>query len=294
VIIELKGSKAERGLPLSNFESFVEHFRKALTDYDRQQRGEPTRRSGHPTTREEIVTAFRLTAVRPGSTILELEPIPRAEVEAQAGQEIIAETELLSMVTLRSLLEDVDREAELDPAVTDSLAEARQTLGAGGRIAVGLGGTWRPKRRVVIDEKRIRRLEERARRREAKPITVYGRLHRIELEPDRVGIRSPTGIDWTCRYPEELEQTVKALLDAVVTAQGLGYQSSAQRGQLTIEAIRAVPQFEQTAFFTYETVPLEALMARQGVEPQFGPISILPDELSDEELDNFLEAVDAL
>jgi hypothetical protein len=46
VIIELDGAKAQRGLPLANFEAFVKHFRRALTDFDRQTRGEPTRR--HP------------------------------------------------------------------------------------------------------------------------------------------------------------------------------------------------------------------------------------------------------
>jgi hypothetical protein len=41
-------------------------------------------------------------------------------------------------------------------------------------------------------------------------------------------------------------------------------------------------------------VPLEELMARQGVEPRRGPISIAPDDLTAGELDGFLDAVDAL
>ena len=293
VIIELKGARAEHGLPLTSFGSFVEKFRKALTDFDRQRRGEPTRRAGHPTGREEDVAAFRLTAVWPGSTILELEPIPYEEVApGEDAQGVLADVEHLSMATLRSLLDAVEAEEEFDPAVTDSLSEARRTLGKDGSIAFRIGGGRRAK--VVIDEKRIRRLEERAKRPEARPTTVSGRLHRIELEPDKVGIRSGAGVDWTCRYPEELEQTVKVLLDKIVTAHGVGYQSTAQRGSLTIEEIHPVPQFEQTEFFTYEPVALEALMQLQGVQPRPGPISIAPDDLSDQELDDFLDAVDSL
>ena len=294
VIIELKGAKAERGLPLANFEAFVEHFRKALTDYDRQTRGEPTRRSGHLNVREEIVSAFRLTAVRPGSTILELEPIPRDEVEPDDGQEEIPGAELLSLITLRSMLAAVDSEEQMDPAVTESLSDARRTLGNNGRMTFKLRNGRAHARPVVIDEKRIRRLEGRAKKREPRPLMVSGRLHRIELEPDKVGIRSPAGVDWTCRYPADLEQSVKGLLDSIVSVRGVGSQSTAQRGTLTIEEIHAVPQFEQTPFFTFETEPLEALMARQGIEPRRGPISILPDDVSDSELDDFLKAMNDL
>jgi hypothetical protein len=195
---------------------------------------------------------------------------------------------------LRSLLSAVEREDQLDPAVTDSLSDARRTLGSDGRMTFKLRDGSARRSSVVIDEKRIRRLEERARRREARPLVVSGRLHRIELEPDKVGIRSPSGVDWTCRYPEELEQEIKGLLDTIVSARGVGSQISAQRGTMTIQEIQAVPQFEQTPFFTYETAPLEALMARQGIEARRGPVPILPEGLSDEELDDFLKAVDNL
>jgi hypothetical protein len=294
VIIELTGSRAEHGLPLANFGQFVQNFRRALTDYDRQTVGRPTRRPGHPNVREELVTAFRLTAVRPGSTVLELRPIPRSEVELDGGYEqpALGDAELQSMITLRSLLDAVEYNTELDPSVTSSLSEARRALGQDGQISVR--GHRGPRHRVVIDEERIRKLEERARRPEPRPLTVSGRLHRIELEPDKVGIRTPAGVDWTCRYPAELEATVKALLDVVVTAHGVGYQSTAQRGSLEIEQIQRAPQYEQTAFFTEEPVPLEELMAQQGVEARRGPISIAPDDLTEQELADFLEAVDAL
>jgi len=294
VIIELTGSKAQHGMPLASFEQFIENFRRALIDYDRQKVGKPTRRAGNLNVREQIVTAFRLTAVRPGSTILELEPIPRDEVEQldDPEQEALPGAELLSTITLRALLDDVEQDAELDPSITESLSEARRSLGANGRIAVR--GHREPKHRVVIDETRIRQLEQRARRPQPRTLTVSGRLHRIELEPDKVGVRSPAGVDWTCRYPSDLEATVKALLDTVVTVRGVGYQSTAQRGSLDIDAIQAVPQFEQTAFFTEEPVPLEELMAQQGLEVRHGPISIAPGDLTEQELRDFVEAVNAL
>ena len=45
---------------------------------------------------------------------------------------------------------------------------------------------------------------------------------------------------------------------------------------------------------TRHRVTLRSVMARQGIEPRRGPISILPEEVSDQELDDFLKAVNDL
>lgn len=67
IMLTIKGARAERGVSLSDFESFIDNFLAALRDYDRAGRGEPTRKSGHPDRRAEAVTAFRLGGFQTGS-----------------------------------------------------------------------------------------------------------------------------------------------------------------------------------------------------------------------------------
>jgi len=290
IILKLEGSRSDHGLPLASFETFVQSFRRALTDYDRQRRGDQTRRSGALTTREELVTAFRIVSLKPGSTVVELQAIAPDE---DPDQEQLAPGEPVSLQTLRSLLETVesDRE-EIDPAVIDSLSEARKALGSNGSIVVQMkNGGWRKRHAVVIDSDRIEKLEKRSKRATPRPLRVTGRLHRIELEPDKVGIRTPGGVDFTAKYDAETEATIKDLLDSIVVAEGMGYQTSAQRGTLTIGRIRKLPTFEQTPLFTEEPIPLDDLLDS---EPRLGGISVLPEDVPDDELEAFLDAVEAL
>lgn len=287
VVLKLTGSQAERGLPLANLATFVVDFRRALRDFDRSRRAERTARGGRPAAREDLVTAFRLVEMKPGSTLLTLEPIPPAALDAEA--EPLAEVETLALENLAALLETVsDERAPLDAAVTDAVASARRALGTDGAIEIRIGDA---RHRVVIDKRRVRDLEMRVRRYDARELRISGRLHMIDVEPDKVGIRASDGVDWVCSYPEALESDVTGLLGKHVTARGVGQLQNANRGTLAIDAIRPVDEFEQTPLFTFERIPLEELLADQGVTAPRGAVSILPDDLSDDEADRYLEAL---
>jgi hypothetical protein len=289
IVLELTGSEAVHGLALSNFAAFIDDFRRALRDFDRQRRAEPTGRGGHPTTREDLVTAFRLVSFKAGSAIVELEPI--APPVEDADQAAIEGAELLPLETLRAFMETIEREEPLDPAVTQSVAGARRALGPDGKIGIAVGNRTGPKRRIVIDEERVELLERRARRFAPRRMRISGRLHMIDVEPDRVAIRAADGIDWVCRYPEAMEMKVKALVDANVWAQGFGQLASASRGNLTLDRLEPAAEFEQTPLFTFERIPLEDLLEEQGIRSPQGALSIVPPDVSDEELDAFLDAV---
>src|ERR1700692_2086243 len=74
ITLRLEGSRAERGISLSDFETFIDSFITALRDFDRDKRGAPTRKSGHPEARAEAVAAFRLVGFREGSAVAIIEP----------------------------------------------------------------------------------------------------------------------------------------------------------------------------------------------------------------------------
>jgi hypothetical protein len=289
IVLRLEGSEAQRGLPLASLEEFVEQFRRALRDFDRARRAEPTKRGGHPSSREELVTAFRVVELKPGSAILTLEPIPQPAAETQVALE---DVESLAVENLRSLMRTLEQDdAPLDSAVTEAVSAARQALGEDGSIEISVRSGRKPRQRLVIDERRVAALERRVRAQKPKPMTISGRLHMIDVEPDRVGIHSADNVDWSCSYPDELEAIVKTLVDTNVAVRGLGYRQSAARGFLKIEHIAQVGEFEQTPLFTFERVSIEDLLEQQGIRGPQGRISILPDDLSDEEADAFLAAV---
>jgi hypothetical protein len=287
VVLKLTGTEATHGLPLANFSAFVESFRNALRDFDRQRTGSRTRRSGHPTTREDLVTAFRLVSFKPGSAICELEAIaPPADDDAQ---EHIEGAELLPLETLRAFVDSIEQEEPVDDAVTTALGKARRSLGDDGRIDITIG-RGRRRRRAVIDARRVDALEKRAKHFPASYTRITGHLHMIDLEPDRVGIRAADGVEWSCSYPPELEKTVKGLVGDTVAVAGFGQKVTSNRGTLTLETIDMAGGYEQTDLFTLERIPLYSLVERQAsVRP--GLVSVLPDDLTEDEADDFLAAL---
>jgi hypothetical protein len=48
ITLTINGARAQRGVSLADFESFIDSFLAALRGYDRAGRGEATRKSGHP------------------------------------------------------------------------------------------------------------------------------------------------------------------------------------------------------------------------------------------------------
>lgn len=291
VVLELTGAEAQDGLPLSAFETFIEAFRRALREFDLVQRLEPARKGGRPTRRSEMVTAFRLVEFTSGSAIVTIEPIAEDLDEISLLPE---DAETLPVQNLRALLDVVEAGAELAPDITDALDAARRALGEDGRIGVVLAGTPPShSRRVIVGAEQIERLEAKARERpKARALTISGRLHLIDLEPSKVGIRDTKGIEWLCRYPDSLEAEVKALLDNRVWARGTGELHSPQRGAIDLEEIHSIEEIEQTPLFTTEPVPTDELLARQDVSgPQGWDAFADPDWKDDEESRLYDEAI---
>jgi hypothetical protein len=284
VVIRLTGSEAEHGLPLANLAAFVESFRGALRDFDRQRQAERTGRGGRPSGREELVTSFRLVGFEPGSAIMTLEPFAPSDAD---DQQVLTEVDLLALQNLETFLDSLDQpEERFDAAVADAVEKARRSLGPDGRIEIK---SPHHRKRVVIDESKVHSLERRVRRYSTRQQRVAGRLHMIDVEPDQVRIRTADNVDWICTYPEDLELKVLSLVTKRVWALGIGALQSASRGSLLIHQIEEIGEPEQNALFTMERIPIEDILADQGIQGPQGGIPLVPEDVSDDELDAFLE-----
>ena len=135
IILKLTGSEAHHGLPWANLASFVDDIRRALREYDRQRQGAVPARGGHPSGREDQVTSFRLVSFKPGSAIMELEPIPPKSIGDDEAHPVIAEAEQLAVENLRSFVDSLESpDSALDSVVTDAIDEARRRLGEDGKM----------------------------------------------------------------------------------------------------------------------------------------------------------------
>ena len=285
ITLTIKGARAERGVSLSDFESFIDSFLAALRDYDRAERGEPTRKSGHPDRRAEAVTAFRLVGFQTGSGVVTIEP----ELVAGEDDQLPVDDMPLSLTTLRALAHDLRAERPVPGPVLDALGKACRAVGADGSVSVDLPGAGA--RPIVVDSHLLDRM---ALAKDADGCdevkSASGRLHLLDLEPDRLGIRTASGVEWSCRYPEALEQRIKSLLDRIVWVEGNGRLTSPLRGAMTIERIEPV-DMEQSALFTTAPVDEEALLARQGITAPQGLQSLSDPEWNDETDDAYLLAL---
>jgi hypothetical protein len=264
ILLTLRGSEAQRGLPLSALESFLERFSRALVDFDRSRRGQATRKSGRRTAREEHVVGFRVVELRPGSAIMELEPLTDATADEESPT---LEVEMLAVENLRSLMSALDDEQQaLDPDVTQSIEAARRALGRDGTISLEMSRGQTSLSRVLIDELRVEQLAARKPRREEIVSHVAGLLTMVDIEPPfRVAIRASNNVKWNCRYNPELEKRVTALLKHHVSARGSGVRVNARRGYFEIENLEEVKEFEQTPLFSVERRPLDALLREQEI-----------------------------
>jgi hypothetical protein len=290
IVLELNGSEADQGLPLANLEAFIDQIIRGLRAFDRHSRLERGLKAGHPTKRDELLTAFRVIELRAGSTTITLEP----EAPSDEDEQLFPDASTLAIANVDAFIESVGAKSPFDPDAALAISRARRALGDDGLIRFLHTRGTQTVRKTEIDQKVEKRLEKRARRTEPRPTRVSGRLHLIDLEPPyRVGIRASDGTEWLCRYPPDLEDRVKSLLDARVWAKGIGHITGAQRGSLEISEIQPVASgLEQTEMFTIEPVPLEDLMLQQGRSgPTPDTALALPPELSDEEVDRYLAAL---
>jgi hypothetical protein len=285
ITLTIKGARAERGVSLSDFESFIDNFLAALRDYDRAGRGEPTRKSGHPDRRAEAVTAFRLVGFQTGSGVATIEP----ESVAVEDDELPVDDVPLSLMTLQALADDLAAERPVPEPVLDALGKACRAVGADGSVSIDLPDA--PAGPIVVDGRLLDRValaQDADGRDEVR--AASGRLHLLDLEPDRLGIRTARGVEWSCRYPEPLEQRVKSLLDRIVWVEGSGRLTSPLRGAMMIERIEPV-DMEQSALFTTAPVDEEELLARQGITAPQGLQSLSDPEWDDETDGAYLAAL---
>jgi hypothetical protein len=286
VRLELRGENAQQGIELDSLERFIDKFRDALRDFERSAsaREHLIGRGGHPDARSMAATRFRLVGYKIGSAILDLaDPIIESETDA-----LDTDAEGPATQNLRSLLDSLDA-GDLDSVVVDALDEARRTLGEHGRFDVKVA-----KRHQVthIDTNSISRLRARCLTSPSpQPVTVFGRLHLIASEGNRVEIRATDHYNWKCSYDPKLEEKVIPLITKRVWATGLGTRERANRGALTLEDIGALPEYEMTSLFTDEVVSTEDLQAEQGVDGPQGIAALGVPDIPQDELDRFLAIV---
>jgi hypothetical protein len=146
---------------------------------------------------------------------------------------------------------------------------------------------------VLIDAQRVKQLQQREPDPTESSQSVTGRLHLIEADPPnrRVGVRAQDGVDWTCTYPDHLHGVVTRLIERLVRITGTGRRMTAATGRLHIDAVEPIPQYDQDALFTFETVPTAQLRAQQEIEQAQGLDAFVDDHWTDdEEGRRFLEA----
>lgn len=290
ITLRLEGARARRGVALSDFETFIYSFIAALRDFDRDRRGAPTRKSGHPEARARAVTAFRLVAFREGSGIATIEP-DQAETTFEA--EPMVETEPISLANLRALLESVEQEEPLPDSVTEALEKALRSVGDDGSLAIEISGQpaeidVRP---VTIDLGRLQRIRAAEQTPAPRKVSsISGRLHQVDFEPDRLAVRASDGVDWVCSFPEALENQVATLVNRVVWARGTGVQQSPRRGTMALTAIEAIDDGIQTSLFTAEPIPLAHLETSQGITRPQGFGVLVATDWTDED-DAYLAAL---
>jgi hypothetical protein len=283
VIIDLHGSKATRGVELDGFQRWLEHFRRALRDFERSRspRREQVKRTGRPGPVSDLATAFRLVEFRIGSGIATLEPVDMPD----ADQLDMAHPEAPAIRNLRSLMESVEA-GSVNRAVVEALEDARKSVGDDGSFGIKLDK--RKNGKTTIDSETIERLGSASK--ETPPalteMTVSGLLHLIEVEePECVAIRDRSGIDWLCTFEPELEAKVLRLVKSIVWATGTGGLTTPRSGKMHLREIREVPRYEQSSLFTFERVPLEELEAEQGIAEPQGLAAVQDPEWADDEQD---------
>lgn len=286
ITLTIQGARAERGVSLSDFESFIDNFLSALRDYDRAGRGERTRKAGHPDKWAEAVTAFRLVCFQTGSGVATIEPDQAAIDDEQLPVGDVP----LSLVTLRDLVSDLGSGTSVPDPVVEALTKACRSVGHDGAFAIDMGGPGDS--RLVVDSDLLDRIASAGSRPADEEVrSVSGRLHLVDLEPDRLGIRSANGAEWSCRYPEALEDRAKSLLDRIVWVEGSGKLTSPLRGSMMIERIESVDELDHSALFAVEPVDDNELRARQGIADPQGLDALSDPEWDDETDDAYLAAL---
>jgi hypothetical protein len=222
----LTGSRTSEGaVEFDALLSFGDAFRKALRALVRSRSGLPAVQPGQPGADIREASSLRLTGLRAGSTVLELESLdPR----------IVADP---AIDALQALVDGLAGEQALEAPVIDLLRDAVQSLGE--RSSVGMSVPGRPP--VEFDESRLGSLVGRAAPAGTAETrgSVDGWLHAVDIDPDEVRIRDAAGRDWSCHYPQNLEMHVRGLIGRVVRASGT-IRTAGTRSRIELAGIQPV------------------------------------------------------
>ncbi len=287
ITLTLEGSRAEHGVSLSDFESFIEGFLTALRGFDCEGRGVSARKSGHPERRDEAVTAFRLVRFEPGSGIATIEP---GSLASSDDEQLPFDDIPLAVENLRALVDKVEDGTEISEAVSDALSKACRTLGSDGSIRIDFPNHIRTQP-GAINLPKLGRLGGVPRAETEEAQTVSGRLHLLDVEPDKLAIRTSSDMDWICSYPEQLETSITRLVGQIVWAQGSGHLTSPQRGTMTIERIEPAGQADQSPLFTVKPISDADLLISQGIRGPQGLGDLADPEWDDETDSAYLAAL---
>lgn len=288
ITLTLKGEYAKEGISLNAFDGFITHFTNALRYHYRASKAEPTRNAGHPLSKEQLATSFRLVDFRVGSAIAVLDP---PLVDEESDSLLDSDVPTLAWTNVDDLLATADAGTYLEDDVAIELEAATRCLGRDGSFKVDYRSGSRS-RAHTFDLPRLAALRAPRSADTACPHTITGHMHAIDLEPGHVAIRTASGMDWRCSYPDELEKHILALVGTRVWARGTGKTTSTRAGSLDVVEIHPVAVYEQTALFTGLPVPITDLMARQSIDSPQGLAAVAdPDWELDEESDRFLEAI---
>lgn len=285
VVLRLEGERATHGVNVTDLVKFFQSFNAALRDYDRERRGEVPRKTGHPESRAEAVTAFRLVRFAPGSGIATIEPSP-----VDLNEDSLFEETPAALENLCAMADALETDVPMSKAVSESLVNACKTLGPHGSLTIEFSPrTRRKSTRIDVDDA-MGRLKTIVNVAESVGM-ISGRLHLIDLEPDKVAIRDASGIDWSCTYPENVEELIRGLVGHLVVAHGEGALLSPQRGRMEIERIESPELHEQSALFTEISVDDVDLLMSQGFSSPQGLEQLGEPEWDDETDLAYLEAL---
>jgi len=288
ITLTLKGENAQSGISLDAFDGFITHFTNALRYHYRASKAEPTRKPGHPFSKEQFTTAFRLVEFRVGSAIAVLDP---PLVEGVPDSLLDSDVPTLAWTNVDDLLATAADGTCLDDDVVSELMAATRSLGKDGSFAVDYRSRG-VSRAHTFHLPGLERLRAPRSVDAPHPQTITGNLHAIDLEPGHVAVRTASGMDWRCSYPDAIEQHVLALVGLRVWARGIGRATSTRAGSLDVAEIHPVVEYEQTALFTGSPVPLAELMTQQAVQGPQGLRALSdPDWELDDQSEQFLEAI---
>jgi hypothetical protein len=291
ITLTLKGSRAERGVSLSNFETFIENFLGALRAFQREEAGVSASKTGTPERAAAVATSFRLVQLEPGSAIATLEPEPVESIDDESEQ--MFEQQPPQVTNLMAMLSRIEQRESLPEQVTASLDGACRALGENASFELAVPRDTNSEsaaQEVVIDSEVLLELLAKEETPSTEVNSISGFLHRLDLEPDKIGIRAADGVAWTADYPEELEGKILSLVGQVVWATGQGQLQGPRRGAMKIDAIESAEPGEQSALFSKERISEDELAARQGIEGPQGLDRLGVSEWTEED-DAYLAAL---